>query len=85
MTKAVEFCNWCPTPNSPSTAYHVGGSAAHVQLKRGDIVKVDGVAKECTVLAVHGGGKDVLVIEDPRWNNGTWVAVEQVTKVRDGQ
>ncbi len=51
------------------------------ELKRGDIVKVDSVAKECTVLAVHSSGKDVLVIEDPRWNNGTWVAVEQVRKV----
>ncbi len=80
----VEFCNWCPTPHSPSAAFHLDGSTSHVPLKPGDIVKVDGVAKECTVRAVHSLGKDVLVTEDPASNSTTWVFIEQVTKVRDG-
>ncbi len=54
------------------------------ELKRGDIVKVDGVAAECTVRAVHSLGKDVLVTEDPASNNTTGLFIEQVTKVRDG-
>ncbi len=65
-----------PCPNPDCTA--------PTGLKRGDIVKVDGVAKECTVRAVHSLGKDVLVTDDPASNLTTWVFIEQVTKVRDG-
>ncbi len=54
------------------------------ELKRGDVVKVDDVATECTVRAVHSYGKDVLVTDDPASNRTTWVGIEQVTKVRDG-
>lgn len=65
----------CPNPDCP------GPPPA---LKRGDIVAVNGVLKECTVRADHSYGKDVLVTEDPTGNQTTWVAIEQVTKVRDG-